>query len=150
MLKVPSLDTWKAVLREGPDWTDKTQEGSPHLSARGTHPRGSSIQERDRGRRDQAEVPQGRPPQDHADSTQENNPRRDKGLRSDLPLYYNGEMDKAEPDMKEIEFRITGLVQKKGKPGEAGSPMINPCPPLHPFWVVKERTCSPNIELYVE
>jgi hypothetical protein len=57
MLKVPSLDTWKVVLREGPDWTDETREGSPHLSARGTHPRGSSTQERDRGRRDQAEVP---------------------------------------------------------------------------------------------
>jgi hypothetical protein len=48
VLKVPSLDTWKAVLREGPDWTDETREGSPHLSARGTHPRGSSTPERDR------------------------------------------------------------------------------------------------------
>jgi hypothetical protein len=57
VLKVPSLDTWKAVLREGLNWTDETREGSPHLSARGTHPRGSSTQERDRGRRDQAEVP---------------------------------------------------------------------------------------------
>jgi hypothetical protein len=57
MLKVPSLDTWKAMLREGPDWTDETQEGSPHLSAWGTHPRGSSTPERDRGKRDQAEVP---------------------------------------------------------------------------------------------
>jgi hypothetical protein len=63
VLKVPSsLDTWKAVLREGLDWTDETREGSPHLSARGTHPRGSSTQERDRGRRDQAEVLQGRGP----------------------------------------------------------------------------------------
>jgi hypothetical protein len=56
VLKVPSLDTWKAELREGPDWTDETREGSPHLSAQGTHPRGSSTPERDRGRRDQAEV----------------------------------------------------------------------------------------------
>jgi hypothetical protein len=90
VLKVPSLDTWKAVLREGPDWTDETQEGSPHLSARGTHPRGSSTPERDRGRRDQAEVLQGRPPQDHADSTQGNNPRRDEGLRLDLPQWRDG------------------------------------------------------------
>jgi hypothetical protein len=57
VLKVPSLDIWKAVLREGPDWIDETREGSPHLSAWGTHPSGSSTQERDRGRRDQAEVP---------------------------------------------------------------------------------------------
>jgi hypothetical protein len=57
VLKVTFLDTWKAVLREGLDWTDETREGSPHLSAWGTHPRGSSTQERDRGRRDQAEVP---------------------------------------------------------------------------------------------
>jgi hypothetical protein len=56
MLKVPSLDTWKVVLREGPDWTAETREGSPHLSAWGIHPRGSSTPERDRGRRDQAEV----------------------------------------------------------------------------------------------
>jgi hypothetical protein len=113
-------------VREGPDWTDETREGSCHLSAWGTHPRGSSIQERDRGRRDQAEVPQGRPPQDHADSTQGNNPRRDEGLRSDLPLYHNGEMDEAEPDIKEIEFRTTGLVQEEGEPGEAGRSR-NPC-----------------------
>jgi hypothetical protein len=33
MLKVPSLDTWRVVLREGPDRTDETREGSPHLSA---------------------------------------------------------------------------------------------------------------------
>jgi hypothetical protein len=57
VLKVPSLDTWKAVLREGLNWTDETRGGLPHLSAWGTHPRGSSTQERDRGRRDQAEVP---------------------------------------------------------------------------------------------
>jgi hypothetical protein len=55
VLKVPSLDTWKAVLREGPDWTDETLKSSPHLSARGTHPRGSSTQERDRGRREEIE-----------------------------------------------------------------------------------------------
>jgi hypothetical protein len=114
VLKVPFLDTWKAV------WTDETREGSPHLSAQSTYPKGSSTQERDRGRKDQAEVPQRRPPQDHADSTQRNNPRRDKGLRSDLPLYHNGEMDEAEPDMKEIESRTTGLIQEEGKPGEAG------------------------------
>jgi hypothetical protein len=108
------------VLREGPDWTDETREGSPHLSAWGTHPRGSSTQERDRGRRDQAEVPRGRPPQDHADSTQGNNPRRDEGLRSDLPLYHNGEMDDAEPEMEEIESRTMDVLQEEGKPGEAG------------------------------
>jgi hypothetical protein len=49
VLKVPSLDIWKAMLREGLDWTDETREGSPHLSAWGTHPRGSSTQERDKG-----------------------------------------------------------------------------------------------------
>jgi hypothetical protein len=81
-------------------------------------PRGSSTQERNRSRRDQAEVPQGRPPQDHADSTQGNNPRRDKGLRLDLPLYHNGEIDEAEPDMEEIESRTTGLVQEKSEPGK--------------------------------
>jgi hypothetical protein len=108
------------AMREWPDWTDETQEGSPHLSARGTHPRGSSTQERDRGRRDQAEVPRGRPPQDHADSTQGNNPRRDVGLRLDLPLYHNGEMDEAEPDMEEIESRIMDVLQEEGEPGEAG------------------------------
>jgi hypothetical protein len=86
LLKVPSLDTWKAVLR------------------------GSSTQERDRGRRDQAEVLRGRPPQDYADSTQGNNPRRDEGLRLDLPLYHNGEMDEAEPDMEEIESRTMDLL----------------------------------------
>jgi hypothetical protein len=126
VLKVHSLDTWKAVLREGLDWTDETWEGSPHLRARGTHPRGSSTQERDRGRRDQAEVLWGRPPQDHADSTQGNNPRRDEGLRSDLPLYHNGEMDEAEPDMEEIESRTTGVLQEEGEPGEACR-SCNPC-----------------------
>jgi hypothetical protein len=50
VLKVPSSDTWKVVLREGLNWTDETREGSPHLNAWGTHPRGSSTQERDRGR----------------------------------------------------------------------------------------------------
>jgi hypothetical protein len=100
------------------------------------HPRGSSTQERDRGRRDQAEVPQGRPPQDHAVSTQGNNPRRDEGPRSDLPLYHNGEMDEAEPDMEEIESRTTGLVQEKGEPGEAGrscnprDQSLSPSPPI--------------------
>jgi hypothetical protein len=29
-------------------------------------------------------------------------------------------MDEAEPDMEEIKFRTTGLVQEEGKPGEAG------------------------------
>jgi hypothetical protein len=57
---------------------------------------------------------------------QGNNPRRDEGLRSDLPLYHNGEMDEAEPDMEEIEFRTTGLVQEEGEPGEAGRSR-NPC-----------------------
>jgi hypothetical protein len=80
--------------------------------------RGSSTQERDRGRRDQAEVLQGRPPQDHADSTQGNSPRRDEGLRSDLPLYHNGEMDEAEPDIEEIESRTADVLQEKGKPGQ--------------------------------
>jgi hypothetical protein len=118
------------------------------LSAQGTHPRGSSTPERDRGRRDQAEVLQGRPPQDHADSIQGNNPRRDEGLRSDLPLYHNGEMDEAEPDMEEIESRTMGLVQEEGKPGEAGrshNPCDQSCPPLCPFQVVEERTRSPDI-----
>jgi hypothetical protein len=78
---------------------------------------GVAPPERDRGRRDQAEVPQGRPPQDHADSTQGNNPRRDEGLRSDLPLYHNGEMDEAEPDMEEIESRTTDVIQEEGEPG---------------------------------
>jgi hypothetical protein len=150
MLKVPSLDTWKAVLREGPDWTDETQEGSPYLSAWSTHPRGSSTQERDRGRRDQAEVLQARPPQDHADSTQGNNPRRDEGLRSDLPLYHNGEMDEAEPDMEEIESRTTGLVQEANQVRQEGHviPAINPHPPLCPFRVVEEQTHSLNIKSF--
>jgi hypothetical protein len=82
VLKVPSLDTWKAVLREGPDQTDETQKGSPHLSAWVSR---SSTQERDRGRRSSRGTTR-RPSQDHADSTQGNNPRRDEGLRSDLPL----------------------------------------------------------------
>jgi hypothetical protein len=58
-------------------------------------------------------------------------------------------MDEAEPDMEEIEFRTTGLVQKEGKPGEAGHiiPAINPHPPLCPFWVVKEQTSSLNKHL---
>jgi hypothetical protein len=117
VLKVPSLDTWKAVLREGLDWTDETQEGSAHLSARDTHPRGSSTQERDRGRRDQPEVPQGRPHQD-------------------LPLYHNGEMNEAELDIKEMEFRTTDVLQEEGKPGEAGRPRnphdqsLSPSPPI--------------------
>jgi hypothetical protein len=148
VLKVPSLDTLKAVERERLDWTDETREGSPHLSAQGTHPRGSITQERDRGRRDQVEVPRGRPPQDHADSTQGNNLRSDEGLRSDLPLYHNGEMDEAEPDIEEIESRITDVLQEEGEPGEAGrsrNPRGQSPSPLHPFQVVEERTCSPNI-----
>jgi hypothetical protein len=27
-------------------------------------------------------------------------------------------------------------------------PTINPCPPLHPFWVIEERTHSPNMGSY--
>jgi hypothetical protein len=58
-------------------------------------------------------------------------------------------MDEAEPDMEEIEFRTTGLVQEEGKPGEAGR-SHNPCnqslSPLCPFRVVEEQTRSPNRE----
>jgi hypothetical protein len=117
------------------------------INAWGTHPRGSSTQERDRGRRDQAEVQQGRPPQNHADSTQGNNPRRDKGLRSDLPLYHNGEMDEAEPDIEEIESSTMGLIQEEGEPGEAGrshNPYDQSLSPLRPFRVVEKQTCRPN------
>jgi hypothetical protein len=125
-----------------PEIVSWVQAGGPqcqipdNLGVWGTHPRGSSTQERDRGRRDRAEVPRGRPPQDHADSTQGNNPRRDEGLRSDLPLYHNREMDEAEPDMEEIESRTTALVQEEGKPGEAGrsrnphDQSLSPSPPI--------------------
>jgi hypothetical protein len=54
-------------------------------------------------------------------------------------------MDEAEPDMKETKSRTMDIVQEKGEPGEAGrSCKINPHPPLCPFWVVEEWTCSPN------
>jgi hypothetical protein len=70
------------------------------------------------------------------DSTQGNNPRRDEGLRSDLPLYHNGELDEAEPDMEEIESRTTDVVQDEGEPGKAGrsrnprDQFLSPFPPI--------------------
>jgi hypothetical protein len=48
-----------------------------------------------------------------------NNLKRDKGLRSDLLLYHNGELDEAKPDIEEIKSRTMGVLQEKGKPGEA-------------------------------
>jgi hypothetical protein len=153
VLKVPSLDTWQVVLRKRLDWTDETQEGSPHLSAQGTHPLGSSTQERDKGKRNQAEVPQGRPPQDHADSIQRNNPRKDKGLRSDLLLYHNGKMDEA--NMEEIESRITDILQEEGEPSET-SRSCNPCNQSLSLFLLIPRSryaaqtnCKINIKYFV-
>jgi hypothetical protein len=103
VLKVPSLDTWKAVLREGLNWTVRPKR-APKRETRvgeikqryqeGDHPRTMLTLPREITR---------------------------EGMRAEIgPLYHNKEMDEAEPDMEKIESRTTDVLQEEGEPGEAG------------------------------